>query len=144
MKKILIVLSFFLAFSFASAQEFDGYLVNDDAVTTSNDTLISSWTDISGFGQVELFITIGDSISFGAFTVEWDGGTGTAKTVSVLSGADTLSSLGSASSKSNGVLLRGYTTNIIPGAGSIRITAIRKTYSTAVTSSLKIILRRRR
>lgn len=144
MKTIFIAVVLFFVSLSAQAQEFTEYMINDVAVTTSNDTLISGWVDISGWGEVELFVTIGDSIAFGTFSLEWDGGTGTVMSTTILTGADTLSTLGSSSSESGGLILRGYGTNIIKGAGQVRITGIRKDYSDGVTSSLKVILRKRR
>lgn len=134
MKKYIIIALLFMS-SFAYGQS--AFIINDNAVTTSNDTLISSWQTITDFSRLQLYFEIGDSVSYG-FTVQYRGGGLTAVSLTALSGADSISSLGSATSVGKGLILRDYTANIIPGANSFRVIAIRKTYSTAVTSSLKV------
>lgn len=112
------------------------YIINDAAVTTTNDTLVSSWIPLNGATNVAIYYGVTDSCWVnGKFEYRYGG------MQQVSSGVtDTLSadSQGSATSVSKGKILQGFglATSLIPGANQVRITLIRRAGS-GTTSSVK-------
>lgn len=140
MKKtfLMLLLGFiliFLAFDNASVVT----LFQDSAVTTTNDSLTSSWIDIGTAEQVAIFNTIDDTMDVD-FEVEYRAGTETFIRVALDSLANTGTTL---TGKSHGQVLRGYgasaITNLIPGANFIRIRAVRQSGS-ETTGYVKSVL----
>ena len=129
---LLIGLFIFVAYKPANVVN----LHNDSAVTSTNDTLTGSWKYIANAEDVEIFMELGDSISY-LTRVDFYTGTSTSYASYTLSGSDTTSNLASPTIKGQGKVLKGFTANNIAGASSIRVVHIRKDYSTAHTSSIK-------
>lgn len=148
MKKIIATILFLLIAGVSTAQwsPTAQVIINDVAVTSSNDSLYSGWIDITPYNAVELYVIVGDSLSLvGKFNVQYRAGLGSTEWATATPySSDTalISNLGQATNKASGRLLRGHgaTTNIIPGANFIRIFAIRNAYSVGVTSSLRVVL----
>lgn len=119
-------------------------IILDEAVTVTNDTFFSEWVNIERFSDVEIFVTVGDSVSFaGGFNVQYKaGGTyfGTATPYSAAADTGSLANLTDTPKGSGKVLRSGSVASIIPGATQMRIFAFRRDYSTGVTSSLRVTL----
>lgn len=150
MKKLIFLFLFSLIFLTVKGQEQTYTLISDDAVTSTNDTLSSGWVDIKWFEQADIFVVIGDSISFnGGFTVfarTETSDTNSLRVTPYTTAADTatISNLGGTLLyEVSGKVLRGFTANSVPGATKVKIIAVRRDYSTAVTSSLKVYLQLR-
>lgn len=118
-------------------------IIDDNAVTSTNDTLFSDWVNVDRFSDVEIFVVTGDSISFnGGFVIQYKaGGDYFGSATPYSSDTALISNLATATPKASGKVLRsGSVSSIIPGATQVRARLIRQTYSTAVLSSARVVL----
>ena len=129
---LFVVILSLSAFNLTGSQKF---IIYDEAVTTSNDTLVSEWVSIGSSQNVAIFYNTDDtSYVKGSFEYRY----GSVTSVNSLT-ADTLSldTRGSAlTGISKGKVLRGYglTADLIPGANAVRVTMIWKAGSEATTA----------
>lgn len=116
------------------AGDYQKYVIYDDAATTTNDTLISSWINLNGATNVSLWYYTDDtSYVKGSFDYRY----GTDTEISSLT-ADTLSldtRSSAVSGLSKGKVLQGYglAASLIPGANQVRVTLIWKAGSETST-----------
>jgi len=135
-KNIIAVLIIALIVGIGSigAGDYHKYVIYDDAVTTTNDTLISAWIPLNGATNVALFYYTDDtSYVKGSFDYRY----GTDTEISSVA-ADTLSldtRTSAAAGLSKGKILQGFglATSLIPGANAIRVTMIWKAGSETTT-----------
>jgi hypothetical protein len=136
---ILGVLSL-LFFVLLGAGDYTRYAINDSAVTTTNDTLISPWIPLNGASNVSIFYGVDDSTYMkGTFEYRYGGLTSVSSVV-----GDTLSldnRVGS-TGLSKGKILQGYglAASLIPGANAIRFTMIRQSQSGDATNDFKLAI----
>lgn len=108
----------------SKAYEIDKYLVYDDAVTTSNDSLESAWYDINPHStQVEMYLYVDDTARIDYY-IDYRYGADQEVTLAV----DSIVTVGTAlTGKGKGIVLKGYGTsaivNNIPGARQVRYRA---------------------
>lgn len=133
MKKIIIALfALFLVAGVSQSQVVN--LINDEAVTDANDTLVSEWIYIGDANYVELFHSVDDTVDI-RFYVDYAVGSERG-TYYVTTAIDSIKSTGTASTQvSVGKTLRGYGTsaivNLIQGANYIRLRSYFQTASEA-------------
>lgn len=123
MKKLFALLFLLVAVS-AHSQVIT--LINDEAVTSSNDTLTSSWVYIGNANYVELFNMVDDTMHV-KYYVDYSVG-GVNGTYYATVAVDSIKTTGTASTMTAvGKTLRGYGTsaisNLIIGANYIRLRA---------------------
>lgn len=124
----------FLALASIGAGDYHKYIIYDDAVTTTNDTLISAWIPLNGATNVALFYGTDDtSYVKGSFDYRYGSETEISSVVADTLSLDTRTS--TAAGLSKGKILQGYglATSLIPGANAIRVTMIWKLGSQATT-----------
>lgn len=138
--KIFTALIFLFVVGLASigAGDYTKYAIYDNAVTSSNDSLISSWINLNGATNVAIFYSVDDS-TYVKGTFEYRYGTDTE--ISSLT-ADTLSlvnTLGS-SGLSKGKILQGFglATSLIPGANAVRFKLYRQSTSGDATNAVHL------
>jgi len=108
------------------AGDYHKYAIIDDAVTTTNDTLISSWIPLNGATNVALYAYTNDSLWV---RTTWSYRYGQDDAVTNI--ADSIGLYNSLSVNdvglSKGKILQGFglATSLIPGANAIRVTSIR-------------------
>jgi len=108
------------------AGDYHKYVIYDDAVTTTNDTLISSWIPLNGATNVALYAYTNDSLWV---RTTWSYRYGQDDAVTTV--ADSIGLYNSHSVNdvglSKGKILQGFglATSLIPGANEIRVTSIR-------------------
>lgn len=130
MRKYILALFLFVGIiGFTNSQVIN--LINDAAVTDDNDTLTSSWINITGSNYVEIFHSIDDTVD-----IRWyiDYAVGLDKdTYYATVAIDSIKSTGTANTQvSVGKVLRNSSaTNLIPGANYIRLRAYFQTASEA-------------
>lgn len=130
MRKYILALFLFVGIiGFTNSQVIN--LINDAAVTDDNDTLISSWINITGSNYVEIFHSIDDTVD-----IRWyiDYAVGLDKdTYYATVAIDSIKSTGTANTQvSVGKVLRNSSaTNLIPGANYIRLRSYFQTASEA-------------
>lgn len=139
LKKFIMPLLFVFVLTFMAVNitGTEKFIIYDEAVTSSNDTLVSAWTYIGSSSNIAIFYNVNDSCyAKGSFEYRYGQTTAISNVV-----ADTLSldTRGSTSSLSKGKVLRGYglTADLIPGANYLRVTMIRKDGS-ATTTAVKV------
>lgn len=116
------------------AGDYHKYVIYDDAVTTTNDTLISSWIPLNGATNVAIFYNTDDtSYVKGSFDYRYGQDNEIASLAADTLSLDTRSS--AATGLSKGKILQGYglATSLIPGANAIRVTMIWKSGSETTT-----------
>lgn len=128
---ILCLLFFFML----GAGDYSRYAINDSAVTTTNDTLISPWIPLNGASNVSIFYGCDDS-TYIKGTYEYRYGTLT----SVVGDTLLLDNRVGSTGLSKGKILQGYglAASLIPGANSIRFTMIRQSQSGDATNDFKL------
>lgn len=127
-KNIITVLIVALVLGLAGygAGDYHKYAIYDDAVTTTNDTLISQWIPLNGATNVALYAYTNDSLWVRS---TWEYRYGQDDAVTTI--ADSIGLYNSVSvdnvGLSKGKVLQGFglATSLIPGANAIRVTAIR-------------------
>jgi len=131
----VLIVAFILGVVGYGAGDYHKYVIYDDAVTTSNDTLISAWIPLNGATNVALFYNTDDtSYVKGSFEYRYGQDAAISNLV-----ADTLSLDNRSSADdvglSKGKILQGYglATSLIPGANAIRVTMIWKAGSKTTT-----------
>lgn len=130
------------------------YIINDEAVTSSNDTIVSGWVDVTGCFGVELMFQIDDTCRID-YQVDYSFGIATDATNGYLTvagvGTDSIKTTGTANANLiKGVLLKGYgtsaITNLIPGANFIRVRCYRfvgaGAYASEATNTLRVGINR--
>lgn len=148
MKKIFLIIGFLFLTALANAQFNNTQLIINETVTSANDTLVSSVVNIEQYSTVELFVIVGDSVSFeDGFTVFVQGGDTNTYTFTPYTTTDTslISNLGgSGATEQSGRILRGFTANNIKGGTNFLVRAVRRDYSDGTSCILKVwaILRR--
>jgi hypothetical protein len=126
---------FVLYFFLTGSGDYQKFVIYDNAVTTTNDTLVSAWIPLNGATNVSLFYNTDDT-SYVKGSIEYRYGTLDAIT---LGAADTLSldtRGGALTGLSKGKILQGFglATSLIPGANAVRVTMIWKAGSETTTS----------
>ena len=122
----VLIVAFILGVVGYGAGDYHKYVIYDDAVTTTNDTLISAWIPLNGASNVALFAYTNDSLWV---RTTWSFRYGQDDAVTTV--ADSIGLYNSLSVNdvglSKGKILQGFglATSLIPGANAIRITSIR-------------------
>jgi len=129
---LFVVILSLSAFNLTGSQKF---IIFDEAVTTTNDTLVSEWVSIGSSQNVAIFYNTDDT-SYVKGSFEYRYGQTTA--ISSVT-ADTLSldtRGGALTGLSKGKVLRGYglAADLIPGANAVRVTMIWKAGSETTTA----------
>ncbi len=123
MKKLIALLFLLVAVSSYSQTK---TLINDEAVTSSNDTLVSEWIYIGNADHVEIFNSVDDTMHV-KYYIDYGVGSNASSYYATVA-VDSIKSTGTASTQvSVGKVLRGFGTsaisNLIPGANYIRMRA---------------------
>lgn len=116
------------------AGDYSKFVIYDDAVTATNDTLISAWIPLNGATNVALFYNTDDtSYVKGSFSYRYGSETEINSVVADTLSLDTRKS--TAAGLSKGKVLQGYglATSLIPGANAVRVTMIWQEGSEATT-----------
>lgn len=131
-----VLLCLFVGYYFwTGSGDYTKFAIYDEAVTSSNDTLVSSWIPLNGSTNVSLFYSVGDSTYMkGTFEYRY----GSLTSVSSVA-ADTLSldNRTGSSGLSKGKILQGcgLAASLIPGANAVRVTMIRQAASGGATNA---------
>ena len=137
LKKFIMPLLFMFVLTFMAVNitGTEKFVIYDDAVTTTNDTLTSAWTYVGSSPNVAIFYNTDDtSYVKGSFEYRYGQTTAISNVAADTLSLDTRSSAVSGLSK--GKVLRGYglAADLIPGANYIRVQMIWKAGSEATTS----------
>lgn len=130
----VLVLITIASVTYMGAGDYQKYVIYDDAATTTNDTLISSWIPLYGATNVALhYYTDDTSYVKGSFDYRYGADTEIGSVAADTLSLDTRSSAVSGLSK--GKILQGYglATSLIPGANQVRVTLIWKAGSETTT-----------